>query len=195
MLRLYFLDTPTYIIIASFALFATVILFLIFLRTPRMRMLKTLFISASVIWLGITTLGEFIYNWAGNETCSKYLGCIDGFFGYDAFEHLFFGIAGAIFIIWLCERFPKYSILHSEWWKVGLTVVAVIALASVIWEMYECGYDALRVDILHETLRNFRIHLNLLDQPTNLDTMGDLTFSLVGSIIGFLLAFKKQNEA
>jgi hypothetical protein len=113
---------------------------------------------------------------------------VTGFAGYDAFEHLFFGVALVILIVWLCEHFPKYCITHPERWKTALIVVAVVVFISVLWEILECTHDALRMNVLHESLRNFSLNINLLDQPTNIDTMGDLSFGLVGAIVGFFLS-------
>ena len=70
--------------------------------------------------------------------------------------------------------------------KSALAIVATVALIAVLWEIGECAHDAFRLDILHEPLRNAFTHIDLLDQPTNLDTMGDLTFSIVGACIGLL---------
>ena len=53
--------------------------------------------------------------------------------------------------------------------------------------MGECARDAIRLDVLHEHLLNFRLHINLLEQPSNLDTMGDLTSALVGAVMGLFL--------
>jgi hypothetical protein len=66
-----------------------------------------------------------------------------------------------------------------------ILLVLIIGVA-VIWEFVECAHDAFRLDILHQPLRDVRFHVNLLDQPSNLDTMGDLFFSIVGSLVSFL---------
>ena len=178
---------PPLIILCSFLILIAIMILLNIFHVPKSRALKFLLLSTFIIWFCVTFFGEFLYFWAGNSTCSKYLGCVAGFAGYDAFEHLFFGILATFSIVWLCRHFPKYSILDSNKWKNFLVIIATIALVSVLWEITECAHDALRVDVLHEALRNFSLHVNYLDQPTNLDTMGDLTFSLIGSIVGFFL--------
>ena len=178
------MDIPTLIILCSLAASAALFVAVWASRVSRKRALAILFASIGALWLSLTVFGEFIFG-AGNSTCSKLLGCVEGFAGYDAFEHMFFGIVAALAIVWLCEHFPKHSILHDKRWKSVLTVIAIVALASVVWEMAECAHDAIRIDILHEHLRGF--HLNLLDQPTNLDTMGDLTFALLGGFIGLFM--------
>ena len=181
---------PEYIILFSFVISIAVVVFLNFYTLQRERHFKFLIILFSTVWAGVTFFGEFIYFWAGNATCSKYLGCVAGFFGYDAFEHFFFGILCVLIIIWFCEHFPKYSVLTKTNWKDVIIIISLVAFVAVFWEIVECAHDALRVDVLHESLRNFSLHLNLLDQPTNLDTMGDIVFSLLGSIVAICITKK-----
>ena len=181
------MDTPTYIVLVSLAACIAIVIGLKAFRASRPRQVAVLLVAMTVIWIGTTLCGEFVYTWAGNATCSNYLGCVSGFFGYDAFEHLYFGVALSLLVLWLCERFPAYSIAHPKPWKTLLAVVSFVVMVSVFWEMLECAHDYFRLDILHEHLINFRLHINALDQPTNLDTMGDLTAAFVGSVIGFFL--------
>ena len=189
------MDIPTYIIIFAFAISIIIILLLKLLNISQIKSLKIKFLSFSVIWILVTSFGELIYHWAGNTAvCSKYLGCTPGFFGYDAFEHLFFGIALIFFIIWFCKRFPKYSILYSSWWKDVLVLIAIVALVSIMWEFMECAHDFFRVSFLHEQLVSYRLHFqfNYLDQPSNIDTMGDLAFSIFGSVVALLFTNLKN---
>ena len=181
------MDVPTYIVIAAFLVSGVVVGLVKVLRVPATRARTIILSSIALVWIVITMFGELVYFWAGNATCSPYLGCVAGFAGFDAFEHLFFGITLTLFIVWLCDRFPTYSILQDARWKQVLTIIAIVALVSVAWEMAECAHDAIRLDMLHEPLLNFKLHVNLLDQPTNLDTMGDLTFAIVGGIIGLFI--------
>lgn len=141
-----------------------------------------LFNGISVIaWTGVTFFGE-LFNGAPNAACYPYLGCDAGFFGYDALEHFLFGFAALWMLVWLCGRFSRISILHIEFWKSALLLVAMVAFFSVLWEIGEWFRDAYLLDIAHETLLNFRLHINYLAQPSNFDTMGDLSFSLLGSL-------------
>jgi len=181
------MTTPTYVIFSAIAAALAITLIGGMSRIPRARMLSVQLASVSAIWILISLGGEVFFGWAANGTCSIYLGCVDGFAGYDAFEHLLFGIAAAFAVLWLCERYPNLSILPSSRWKAALVIVAVVALLSVCWEILEYMHDAVSLDIFHEPLRNFRLHINNLDQPTNGDTVGDLTFALLGSIIGFFI--------
>lgn len=62
---------------------------------------------------------------------------------------------------------------------------------SIMFAALECLRDAIRLDVLHQPILNFRLHINRLDQPTNLDTMGDLLFSLLGSVFGTVLYLRE----
>ena len=135
-----------------------------------------------MVWLVLTILGEFVTGWATNSFCYTYLGCNDGFFGYDAMEHLLFGFALLLAILWLGEVFPALSLVHGKRTKTILTLIAYVALAAVVWEMYECAWDQYRITILHETLFSFKLHIDALSQSSNLDTMGDISFSLFGAL-------------
>lgn len=128
--------------------------------------------------------GDF---WTGlmyNGLCFRYLGCNIGFFGYDAVVHFFSGILEAIFLIWLCHKFPKTNILHEDSvWKNIVVLIAFVALLAVTWELLEFSADHFRMYILHENLTN----PNILAQPNNSDTMGDFTFGLSGAFLGAFL--------
>ena len=154
----------------------------------KIRTLGWVTVIVSLWWICMTIMGEFIYAWAGNTACLKYIGCTQGFLGYDAFEHLFFGIAVTLLIVFLSKRFSRLSVLENKKWKSFLVIIGIVMLVAILWEVIECVHDAIRLDVLHESLLNFRLHINLLDQPTNLDTMGDLTFTLIGAIIGFFIS-------
>ena len=179
-----YMDIGTRIIISMFFFSTLIILSVRYFKQRSYQMLASLF---SVVWIVIVAGGEFTYNWAGNAMCSPYLGCVSGFFGYDAFEHFFFGVAALMILFWFCEKFPQHSLLPEVRWKRILISLALIALVAVSWEIVECAHDAIRADVFHESLRNFSLHINLLDQPTNLDTMGDLSFTLLGGCIGFFI--------
>lgn len=138
--------------------------------------------TSAAVWIAVTTFGE-LFDGAPNSACYPYLGCDSGFFGYDALEHFLFGFAAVWTIVWVCQRFSQYSILNASYWKTGLILVASTVLIAVIWEIGECFRDAYLLDIAHETLLNFARHINYLAQPSNIDTMGDLTFNLLGSLL------------
>ena len=180
------MDIPALIILCAALVALVTICSVRSLRLSRSQALTTLLCVIGGVWIITTFIGEFVFG-AGNSECSKYLGCVNGFFGYDAFEHLFFGITAALVIMWVSDRFPKLSLRGDRRWKTALTIVAIVALISVLWEIGECVHDTFSVDVLHETLFNFRLHIDLLAQSSNLDTMGDLTFALAGSIVAVFL--------
>ena len=57
--------------------------------------------------------------------------------------------------------------------------MALAALIAVSWEFGEFCNDQFRVNVLHMNL----VNTNHLDQPSNADTMGDMTFSVVAAAI------------
>lgn len=147
---------------------------------------RNMALAGTVVWSLVTAYGEF-FNGAPNSACYPYLGCDEGFFGYDALEHFLFGLGAVWVLAWLCEKFPAISILHTAQWKNVLVLVALVALLAVLWEAGEWFRDAYLLDIAHQPLLNLRLHINFLAQPSNFDTMGDLSFALFGSIIALPL--------
>lgn len=141
-------------------------------------------ISSTILFFIAFIFGEGIGSNLGlNQSCSPYLGCASGFFGFDAVEHFIAGAAEVFVLLWIFRKFPKYSILSDKRWKNVLIFVATIVFISVMWEFVECAHDLFRSNILHEVLINRRLHMNLLDQPNNLDTMGDLFFGMCGAFV------------
>ncbi len=140
---------------------------------------------ASGIIFGIAEF--FADSWFGliaNSECFKYLGCNVGFFGYDAIIHFLGGAFEVLLVIWLCQKFPRWNILHEDSiWKDIVVLIAAVALLAVGWELWEFSVDHFRMDILHENIA----YPNHMAQPSNSDTMGDFTFGLTGALIGALL--------
>jgi hypothetical protein len=155
-----------------------------FLDVIRSRLGK-MTVASTALFAAVTTYGEF-FEGAPNAACYLFLGCDEGFFGYDALEHFLFGFAAVWIIVRLCELFPRYSILPDEYWKCGLIVLSLVALVAVGWEFCEWFRDAYLLDIAHQPLLNLRLHINYLAQPSNFDTMGDLSFTLLGSFLALL---------
>lgn len=140
-------------------------------------------LSIMTLWIVVCYFGEIV-GLAANGTCYKYVGCTDGFFGFDAIEHFLFGVTLVWGVIWACRTFPKYSILRIKPFETMVALISFVALIAVFWEFAECAHDAFRLYVLNNSyLLNFRLHIDLLDQPTNLDTMGDIAFSLFGGIV------------
>ncbi|MBU6142183.1 hypothetical protein KGO95_03675 [Patescibacteria group bacterium] len=146
--------------------------------------------GTTAIWLIACIFGEGLGGSLGaNDKCYPYLGCTSGFFGYDAIEHFLFGVAAVFVLIWLFRS--RFSLFSGVRWKDILILIALVALLSVFWELFECIHDLFRADILHQSLLDLRLHINQLDQPSNLDTMGDLSFALLGAFFASFFAVKE----
>ena len=114
-----------------------------------------------------------------NDRCYQFLGCNSGFFGYDALVHFVSGTMDATLIVWLMRKFPSISLFHNNFWKNLVVIISMVALIAFCWELFELSHDQFRMKFLHEDL----VALNRLDQPSNDDTMGDITFSILGATI------------
>jgi hypothetical protein len=114
-----------------------------------------------------------------NGVCYRFIGCNSGFFGYDMIVHLVSGIMDAALIVWLMGKFPQANLLHGRFWKDALIIISLVALVAVSWEFCELSHDQFRMKVLGENMTT----PNRLDQPTNDDTMGDMTFSIAGAAL------------
>lgn len=150
-------------------------------------------LSFSAIFLLSCLFGKGVLQHWGTDglACYPYVGCSDGFFGYDALEHFLFGISIVWVLIWIFQRFPKLSLIESVPWKNIVIMLALVALISLMWEFSECIHDYFRLNILHQTLVDVNLHINKMDQPTNIDTMGDFFFAMLGSIISLFFGGRK----
>ncbi len=149
-----------------------------------------------VIYILADLLGEFMAGWGYNAECIRFIGCTNGFFGFDAIEHFLSGFVILLCVLIFFNRYPRFSLLTGTWWKDALILVASVNLISVAWELVECAHDVFRVAVLHEPLINLKLNIDLLDQPTNLDTMGDMAFNVLGSILSAAfvwLSLKKRD--
>lgn len=155
------------------------------LKKLKLSRIAILSLALVVLWITVNLIGK-IKDYDSNNYCSKIFGCTSSFFGYDALEHFAFGIVIIFLIVWLCKSFPKYSILCENVWKTIFVLITFSVFISVLWEFGECAHDAIRLNLLQEHLINFKLHLDLLDQPTNLDTMGDMFFNLCGSLLSLI---------
>jgi hypothetical protein len=141
--------------------------------------LGNLVIILVILFLFMAWGGDY-FGWMSNAACYAYLGCNAGFFGYDAIVHMLSGITEVFAFIWITRTFARLDIFnHDTFWKNVLTMVACAALAGVVWEMGECALDSIRLYWLHQNI----LVPNHLLQPTNDDTMGDLSFGILGAFI------------
>ena len=176
------LDTATLIVLLGFVILIAAVLLLRFAAVPARRV-PAFLVIATFLWFVLTILGEFVTGWATNNICYRYLGCNDGFFGFDSIEHFLFGFALVFAFLLLGRSVSGLSLVTESRVKTIVTLIAYVALTAVVWEMFECGWDQYRVVILHETLFSFKLHIDALSQSSNLDTMGDISFSLFGALV------------
>ena len=140
-----------------------------------------------IIFLTGWIVGAFGPTLMNNNTCYALLGCNAGFFGFDAALHFFGGITIATLIIWLMRRFPAVTMFHERFWKNFLTLIALASFIAISWELVEFSGDHFKMKILHEDL----VALNQLKQSGNSDTMGDMTFFVLGAALA-ARAFKSK---
>ena len=182
-------DTPTQVVLLSFLILFGAALYLQQGRVSKPPRIAVFLAVSGAVWLVVTCLGEFVTDWATNNTvCYAYLGCNVDFFGFDAMEHFLFGFPVIFGILWIGQRFLALSVVSPRYGKTILTLVTYVTFIAVAWELAECAYDAFRITILHERLFDFRLHIDQLAQSSNFDTMGDISFTLVGAIFGLAAA-------
>ena len=138
----------------------------------------TLTVSVIVFFIGVI-LGKFGPVLIANNKCYQLLGCNAGFFGYDVVLHFISGIIDATAIVVFFRTFPKFSVFHGKFWKNLVIIAALTALISLSWEIGEFSHDQFRIKVLHENL----VATNHLDQPSDADTMGDMTFAEIAAIL------------
>jgi hypothetical protein len=124
--------------------------------------------------------GAFGPTLMSNQKCFVLLGCNIGFFGYDAALHFLSGIMDSTLIVWLMRKFPEVNLFHDRFWKNFVVIITFVAFIAVAWEFGELCSDQFRMKVLHE---NLTTPINLLKQPTNNDTMGDMTFTILGAVV------------
>jgi len=169
------------------------------MENSKTRKLTTLLVCSIILFLILRVGLGYTFGWFNNGSCSTYLGCVNGFFGFDILVHFSSGIFIIIFLLWLMDRFPRLNILHDEFWKNVIILAAIAVFIGISWEMWEFVLDHYRMLILHQDL----LHpMNLLMQASNDDTMGDLTFGFLGAISAIFSlrkfmpeVFKKEKTA
>ena len=136
----------------------------------------TLFISVPIFLF--CTVGIDILGWIGKALCNPYLGCDSGFFGYDGLMHFLGGAILVITILWLMKRYPAINFLEEKPYKNFIIFISMVMFVEVLWEIMEFVFDQVRIYIFH-----WNIHIEYLAQPSNADTIGDLTLSLIGTLV------------
>ena len=97
--------------------------------------------------------------------------------------HFESGILEALFFLWLLTAHPSRTLLNGTPVQKALQLLSLVALLSTLWETVEFSYDAFRMIGLHLNLLS---PINILVQPSNADTMGDLVFSMAGALATIL---------
>jgi uncharacterized membrane protein YjdF len=136
--------------------------------------------------------GKFGPRFMDNARCYTYLGCNAGFLGYDAVEHFVSGVVVTLFVLWFSKKDLRFNFFHASFKKNMIIMVALLSLVAVSWELVELAHDQAAIKILHIDL----YHPNRLDQPSNADTLGDITFSIIGGLATMtaLKAFHKDQN-
>ncbi len=138
------------------------------------------FLSSILIFLIATYIGDQ-GGWTANQYCPNYISCVVGFFGFDAMQH-FLGGAISLFIIgFYSDMYPEYSLFHENRVKNFLILLSVSIFLAFMFEVGEMSHDAWRFGIRHISQSMSGAHQ--LDQPMNLDTMGDMFFHSIASMI------------
>jgi len=149
-------------------------------------------IVSTIVFFIAFIFGE---GWGGNlglnQSCYPYIGCASGFFGFDGIEHFISGFMEVCILFWVFKEYPKYSLLSDKPWKNILIFIALVAFIGVIWEFVECTQDIVRMNFFHEMLIDRKLHINLLLQPNNIDTMGDLFLSICGAVVALFFTKNK----
>ncbi len=137
-------------------------------------------ISSIIIFIIVTYIGDHTGRTA-NDYCPNYFNCTVGFFGFDALQHFFGGVIALFVIGFYSEMYPDYSLFHHNKTKNFLILLSVSIFMAYCYEVGEMVHDAFRFGILHIPISVSGKHQ--LDQASNLDTMGDIFFHAISSMI------------
>jgi hypothetical protein len=147
--------------------------------SPRLRKLH-MWAAISILFFLVISIWGNVSGPMDNDTCYRLLGCNIGFFGYDAFVHFFSGVMDVIAFLWVISLMPKLYILNDAFWKNVFILVLVAAFVGSLWEVGEFIIDYIKVNFLHI---NIFAPVNRMYQPTNSDTIGDMSFNMLGAFI------------
>ncbi len=151
---------------------------------PKRSSLDIVLLLSTLALAAVIIAGRIWVN--NNEVCLRFIGCGKGFFGYDAIEHFLGGMLISVLVIWLCNRFPKHTLLNGNPRANLLIILAVVVFVGVGWEMLEFLHDHMLREFAWFD-RLLLLRQSMLFQPSNTDTMGDLTIDLLGGILGILV--------
>ena len=141
------------------------------------------FLSSTLFFAAAEFFADSSFWFIENSRCFHYLGCNAGFLGYDVVVHFFCGIFDAMLVVWIGEKYLHLNILHSHFWKNALIIVMAVAFFAIVWELYEFILDNFAASFLNHIPPSF----NQLAQPGNSDTVGDMTFGILGAFTGVFI--------
>ncbi|MFA6253824.1 MAG: hypothetical protein WC640_01005 [Candidatus Paceibacterota bacterium] len=130
------------------------------------------------VYIFLMLSGDIWSHFMSNDLCYRYLGCNSDFFGYDGLVHFLSGVIIALAVVLTERRYLERTININKQWLRALMIMGIAALIGIVWEILEFSYDHFKMDFLHFNL----IHPNILAQPNNTDTVGDLTLGLLGAL-------------
>lgn len=148
-------------------------------HTPKDRLLGILALASLFLFL-VVSIGGNLTGLMNNDACYALLGCNIGFFGYDALVHFVSGMMEVFVFLWLMRAYPVVHILNDAFWKNVFILLIFAAMAGSIWEIGEFAGDFIKTHLYHI---NIYAPTNRMYQPNNSDTMGDMTFGLLGAFI------------
>ncbi len=150
-------------------------------------------VSVSAAFVTLEFILGYGLGFMKNTQCFRYFGCNAGFFGYDALVHFTGSILEIAIVMWIMEKYPRTNLLTNNFWKNLLLLVAIEALLGISWELLELSFDQLRIYVLH---MNLLFPTNHLAQASNTDTMGDLSFGILGALYSssFLLCLHHDTK-
>ena len=144
-------------------------------------------ITFFIVFFVLHVLGYYGPKFMDNSKCFQYLGCNMGFFGYDALTHFISSVMISSFVVWLMKKKIQINILHDSFFRNLVVIITIMMFITFSWEFAEYSRDQFRIKVLHENIT----HPNCRDQASDSDTMGDMTFSILGATFTSI-AFKSN---
>src|SRR3989344_4289674 len=143
--------------------------------------LPLLVATFAAVFFVLVILGRFpSLELVKNNRCFTLLGCNEGVFGYDGFEHIVCGIGLSFAFLWIKNRYTLLCTATKRQTCIFFFLFAWIGLVGIVWEIIEFSYDMLRLHV-------FAIN-NPFDfaQPTKSDTAGDMLLNFTGFLIAWI---------
>jgi hypothetical protein len=133
-------------------------------------------ISGTIFVINIFLVATLVFELMPNSLCLNYLGCNGGFFGFDAYRHLYSGMVVGFIILWFFLIHRKSTFFPLSISKQILFMIIAASIFCILWEAGEYIQDRIRIAFFDPTA----VVNNRLSQPSVADTIGDSIFSLLG---------------